>query len=208
MVQKLHILKESPSQTAGPYVHIGATPNWVEITGVWEEDLGLVLVGPETKGERIIVKGRVFDGTGAIVKDALIEIWHADAEGLYNSPQEKRGKADPNFTGWGRQPTDGTTGEFKFETIKPGRVPYKDGRLMAPHITVWIVARGINIGLHTRLYFGDEEVANAECPVLARIENKERLQTLIAFRSVENGLPTYTFDIRLQGEKETVFFDI
>lgn len=208
MVQKLHILKESPSQTAGPYVHIGATPNWVEITGVWEEDLGLVLVGPETKGERIIVKGRVFDGTGAIVKDALIEIWQADAEGLYNSPQEKRGKADPNFTGWGRQPTDGTTGEFKFETIKPGRVPYKDGRLMAPHITVWIVARGINIGLHTRLYFGDEEVANAECPVLARIENKERLQTLIAFRSVENGLPTYTFDIRLQGEKETVFFDI
>ena len=79
---------------------------------------------------------------------------------------------------------------------------------MAPHITVWIVARGINIGLHTRLYFGDEEAANAECPVLARIEHKVRLATLIAARSEENGMPTYTFDIHLQGDKETVFFDI
>lgn len=208
MIQTLTTLKESPSQTAGPYVHIGATPNWVEITGVWDEDLGLVLVGPDTKGERILVKGRVFDGSGNPIKDALIEIWQADADGLYNSPEEKRGKADPNFVGWGRQPTDGTTGEYRFETIKPGRVPYKDGRLMAPHITVWIVARGINIGLHTRLYFGDEEAANAECPVLARIEHKFRLPTLIAARSEENGMPTYTFDIRLQGENETVFFDI
>jgi protocatechuate 3,4-dioxygenase, alpha subunit len=208
MFQKLTTLKESPSQTAGPYVHIGATPNWVEITGVWEEDLGLVLVGPETKGERIIVKGRIFDGSGNPIKDALVEIWQADAEGLYNSPEEKRGKADPNFVGWGRQPTDATSGEYRFETIKPGRVPYKDGRLMAPHITVWIVARGINVGLHTRMYFGDEEAANAECPVLARIEHKFRVATLIASRSEEQGLPTYTFDIHLQGEKETVFFDI
>jgi len=208
MFQKLTTLKESPSQTAGPYIHIGATPNWVEITGVWDEDLGLVLVGPETKGERILVKGRIFDGSGHPIKDALVEIWQADADGLYNSPEEKRGKADPHFVGWGRQPTDGVTGEYRFETIKPGRVPYKDGRLMAPHITVWIVARGINIGLHTRLYFGDEAAANAECPVLARIEHKVRLATLIAARGEENGMPTYTFDIHLQGDKETVFFDI
>ena len=208
MFQTLTTLKESPSQTAGPYIHIGATPNWVEITGVWDEDLGLVLVDPETKGERILVKGRIFDGSGHPIKDALVEIWQADAEGLYNSPEEKRGKADPHFVGWGRQPTDGTTGEYRFETIKPGRVPYKDGRPMAPHITFWIVARGINIGLHTRLYFGDEEAANAECPVLARIEHKVRLATLIAARSEENGMPTYTFDIHLQGDKETVFFDI
>jgi len=208
MFQKLRMLKESPSQTAGPYVHIGATPNWVEITGVWDEDLGLVIVGPETRGERIIVKGRVFDGTGNPIKDALVEIWQADADGLYNSPEEKRGQADPNFVGWGRQPTDGTTGEYRFETIKPGRVPYKDGRPMAPHITFWIVARGINIGLHTRMHFSDEEAANVECPVLARIEHKHRLTTLIAIRGEENGLPTYTFDIHLQGDKETVFFDI
>jgi protocatechuate 3,4-dioxygenase, alpha subunit len=167
-----------------------------------------VLVGPETKGERILVKGRIFDGSGHPIKDALVEIWQADADGLYNSPEEKRGKADPHFVGWGRQPTDGSTGEYRFETIKPGRVPYKDGRLMAPHITVWIVARGINIGLHTRLYFGDEAAANAECPVLARIEHKVRLATLIAARGEENGMPTYTFDIHLQGDKETVFFDI
>jgi protocatechuate 3,4-dioxygenase, alpha subunit len=208
MVQDLGRLKESPSQTAGPYVHIGATPNWVEITGVWQEDLGLVLVVPETKGERILVKGRIFDGSGTPLKDALVEIWQADAVGLYNSPQETRSKADPHFVGWGRQPTDGETGEYRFETIKPGRVPYRDGRLMAPHITFWIVARGINIGLHTRMYFGDEEAANAECPVLGRIEQRVRVATLIAPRGEEKGLPAYTFDIRLQGENETVFFDI
>lgn len=204
MVQKLGQLKESPSQTAGPYVHIGATPNWVEITGVWKEDLGLVLVGPEAKGERIVVKGRIFDGSGTPLKDALVEIWQADAEGLYNSPQERRGRADPHFTGWGRQPVDGTTGEYRFETIKPGRVPFRDGRLMAPHISFWIVARGINLGLNTRMYFGDEEKANAEDPVLARIEHRVRVSTLIAAADGGN----YRFDIHLQGEKETVFFDI
>lgn len=208
MVKKLDVLKESPSQTAGPYVHIGTAPNWVGIRGVWEEDLGQSLIGPGAQGERIVVKGRVFDGSGTALKDALIEIWQADANGLYNSPQEKRGQADQNFTGWGRQPADGVTGEYRFETLKPGRVPYRDGRLMAPHITFWIVARGINIGLHTRMYFGDEEAANAECPVLARIEHKVRVPTLIAPRSEDNGVPAYTFDIYLQGEKETVFFDI
>ena len=208
MVQALEQLRESPSQTAGPYVHIGATPNWVEITGVWQEDLGLVLVGPETKGERILVKGRILDGSSTPLKDALVEIWQADAQGLYNSPEETRGRADPHFAGFGRQPTDGATGEYRFETIKPGRVPYRDGRLMAPHITFWIVARGINIGLHTRMYFGDEEAANAECPVLERIEHKVRVPTLIAPRGEEKGLPAYTFDIRLQGENETVFFDV
>ena len=208
MVQKLNTLKESPSQTAGPYVHIGTTPNWVGISGVWEEDLGGTLVGAGAKGERIVVKGHIFDGSGTPLKDALIEIWQADTNGLYNSPQEVRGQADPGFTGWGRQPADGVTGEYRFETIKPGRVPYRDGRLMAPHITFWIVARGINIGLHTRMYFGDEEAANAECPILARIEHRVRVPTLIAARSEDDGIPTYRFDIRLQGEEETVFFDI
>ncbi len=201
-------LKETPSQTAGPYVHIGTNPNWVEITGLWEGDLGLVLVKPETKGERILVKGRIFDGLDKPLTDALVEIWQADAEGFYNSPEERRGRADPSFPGWGRQPTHRETGEFRFETIKPGCVPYGDGRLMAPHITVYLVARGINIGLHTRLYFGDEAGANAACPVLARIEHPRRRETLVAPRGEENGLPVYTFDIRLQGPEETVFFDV
>lgn len=208
MVQKLDMLKETASQTAGPYVHIGLMPNWCGIGDVYPEDLGRVMVGPKAKGERIAVTGRVLDGSGTPLKDALIEIWQADAAGLHNSPLERRRAADPHFTGWGRQPTDGATGEFRFETIKPGRVPYKDGRLQAPHITFWIVARGINIGLHTRMYFADEDAANAECPVLARVEHKVRVPTLIAPRAEGKGGPVYTFDIRLQGEKETVFFDI
>lgn len=208
MVQRLDHLKETASQTAGPYVHIGTNPNWVEITGIWNGDLGLVLVGPATRGERILVKGRILDGLGKPLNDALVEIWQADADGLYNSPAEKRGVADPHFVGWGRQPTHRDTGEFRFETIKPGRVPCIDGRPMAPHITMFIVARGINIGLQTRMYFGDEAAANRDCPVLKRVEHPARAETLVAPRSVENGLPVYIFDIHLQGHRETVFFDV
>ncbi|MBL0937133.1 MAG: protocatechuate 3,4-dioxygenase subunit alpha [Rhizobiaceae bacterium] len=204
MVQPLNQLKESASQTAGPYVHIGLTPNFAEIGGVYQQDLGTSMVNDKTKGERITVVGRVLDGTGTPLKDALIEIWQADADGLHNSPSEMRGSADANFTGWGRCPTDMDTGEFRFETIKPGRVPFKDGRKQAPHVTFWVVARGINIGLHTRMYFSDEEKANGEDPVLARVEHRVRVATLIAPRESS----TYRFDIHLQGEKETIFFDI
>lgn len=201
-------LKESPSQTAGPYVHIGTTPNQVEIAGVYPSDLGSGPLSPGAKGARIVITGHIIDGAGNVLKDALVEIWQADAEGLYPGRGETRGKADPAFEGWARQSTDSVTGLYRFETIKPGSAPYSDGRPMAPHITVWIAARGINIGLHTRLYFGDEEAANAADPVLTRIEHKPRVTTLIAPRSDEGGIPTYTFDIHLQGEKETVFFDI
>lgn len=204
MAQSLNRLKESASQTAGPYVHIGLTPNFAEITGVYSEDLGISLVNDKTRGERITIKVRVIDGADTPLKDALVEIWQADAAGLYNSPSEMRGAADPNFTGWGRKATDMTTGECVFETIKPGRVPFRDGRPQAPHITFWIVARGINMGLHTRMYFADEEKANAEDPIFQRIEHKNRIPTLIAPRNGD----TYSFDIRLQGEKETIFFDI
>ncbi len=197
-------LKESPSQTAGPFIHIGCTPNFIGNTGFYPADLGAVMVNDRTKGERIIITGCVIDGTGTPVTDALIEIWQADAAGLYSSPSETRGTADANFTGWGRQPTDFETGYFSFETIKPGRVPFGDGRMQAPHIGFWIVARGINVGLNTRLYFGDEDAANAEDPVLGRIEHKVRVPTLIAPREGD----TYSFNITLQGEHETVFFDI
>lgn len=206
MVQPLGYLKESASQTAGPYVHIGCTPNFVGIHGVFEKDLGSgALYNDQTRGQRITIRGTVYDGGGNALKDALVEIWQADDAGFYNSPSETRGAADPNFVGWGRSPGDMDTGEFVFETIKPGRVPFKDGRWMAPHVTFWIVARGINIGLHTRMYFPEEETANAEDPILARIEHKVRVPTLIAKKEGDN---TYRFDIRLQGEGETVFFDI
>lgn len=204
MAQTLERLKESASQTAGPYVHIGLMPNFCGIGGVYADDLGATMVNEKTIGERIKIKIRVIDGANTPLKDALVEIWQADAAGLYNSPSELRGSADPNFSGWGRRATDMTSGECLFETVKPGRVPFIDGRPMAPHITAWIVARGINIGLHTRIYFGDEEKANAEDPMLARIEHRYRIGTLIASREGD----TYTFDIRLQGDDETVFFDI
>jgi protocatechuate 3,4-dioxygenase, alpha subunit len=186
-------LKESASQTAGPYVHIGLTPNFSGISGVYPRDLGNEMLNTTTKGERITIKGRVFDGGGLVLKDALIEIWQADSYGHYNSE---------NFQGWGRCATDMDSGEFKFETIKPSSVPHPNGDRQAPHITFWIVARGINLGLNTRLYFADED--NSNDPVLKRIEHKERINTLLATRDGN----TYTFDIHLQGEYETVFFDI
>lgn len=204
MIQRIERLKETPSQTAGPYVHIGLTPEFGELPGVYQTDLGVSMTNEKTRGERITVKMRVLDGAETPLRDAVIEIWQADADGLYNSPSEMRGAADPNFTGWGRRPADMDTGEMVFETIKPGRVPFPDGRLMAPHINVWIVARGINLGLNTRMYFGDEKKANEEDPVLDRVEHRMRVPTVIASRNGD----TYTFDIRLQGEAETVFFDI
>jgi len=204
MVQELGQLKETPSQTAGPYVHIGLTPNFAAISSVYDADLGKVMLSDKARGERITVQGRVIDGAGSPLRDALVEIWQADASGLYNSPAEMRGAADPHFTGWGRCPTDAETGIYSFDTIKPGRAPFKDGRLMAPHITFWIVARGINIGLHTRMYFADEEEANADDPVLARLEHRQRVTTLVAPREGS----VYTFDIHLQGDRETVFLDI
>jgi len=205
LVQSLGFLKESASQTAGPYVHIGLTPNFSGIGGVYPADLGIAMVNDKTKGERITVAGSVIDGTGTVLKDGLVEIWQADASGLYPSINEVRGKADPNFVGWGRKATDMATGEFVFETIKPGAVPFFDGRPQAPHITFWIVARGINIGLHTRMYFPDETKANEADPILSRIEHRVRVPTLIA---KAEGKGKYRFDIRLQGDGETVFFDI
>lgn len=203
-MQELGYLKETPSQTAGPYVHIGLTPNFCDITGVYDSDLGTQMVNDKTLGERITVSGRIFDGAGALVRDAVIEIWQADSAGLYNSPSEMRGTADPNFAGWGRCPTRAEDGVYSFETIKPGKVPFKDGRKMAPHITFWIVARGINTGLHTRMYFPEEQEANAADPILVRIEHRERVATLIATRDGAK----LSFDVYLQGPKETVFLDI
>ena len=192
-------LRESPSQTAGPYIHIGSNPNWVEITGVWDSDLGLVMVTPETPGERIIIEGTVFDGAGAPLTDALVEIWQADSEGRHG--------ADPSFPGWGRQPTDAATGRFSFETVRPGPVVLDATRTMAPHVSFWLVARGINVGLHTRAYFDDHAEQNARDLVLARVPESRR-HTLLARRAPGVGLARYVFDVHLQGAVETVFLDV
>ena len=196
--------KESPSQTAGPYVHIGLTPNFCGINGVYDADLGSTMVSDATKGERITLELRVIDGGGAPLRDVLVEIWQADANGLYNSAAEWRGTADSAFAGWGRMAADAETGIMTFETIKPGPVPFTDGRMQAPHINVWVVARGINLGLNTRVYFDDEAEANSGDPVLAKIEHRDRIGTLLA----KGGDGKYSLDIHLQGPRETVFFDI
>ena len=204
MAQKLDYLRESPSQTAGPYVHIGCTPN---VTGIeiYGGDLGTTMKTGPVRGTEITIKGTVYDGTGTALRDAMIEIWQADAAGLFASANETRGTPDPNFTGWGRSAGDMNTGEFVFDTVKPGQVPYPDGRMQAPHISVWVVARGINIGLQTRIYFADEPEANAVDPILTRLEHQNRVPTLLA---TPEGDGVYRFDIHLQGPQETIFFDI
>lgn len=201
----LGALKETASQTAGPYVHIGCTPNAAGIAGVYPEDLGARMIVGDAAGARITIRGAVIDGGGAVLRDAMVEIWQADAAGLFNSPEETRGAADPAFTGWGRSASDIHGGDFVFHTIRPGAVRLRDGRMQAPHVTLWVVARGINIGLQTRMYFPEDADAHRSDPALGRIEHRDRVATLIA---LPDGPGAYRFDIRLQGPGETVFFDI
>lgn len=205
-LQKLDYLKETPSQTAGPYVHIGLAPGAAGFN-IYREELGHDICGPDAAGERIRISGRVIDGSGATVKDAMIEAWQANSEGVYLGSGDDQA-AEDGFRGWGRIITDFDTGEWSLDTVKPGAVADREERLQAPHINLWVVARGINIGLNTRLYFSDEEEANANDPVINMIELQWRRATLIAERSESGEMPTYRFDIRLQGENETVFFDI
>lgn len=203
--QELH---ETPSQTGGPYVHIGLLPKQANIE-VFENNFNNQLVKENTLGERIRLEGQVFDGLGLPLRDVLIEIWQADANGVYPSAADFQGKAvDPNFHGWGRTGADFETGFWSFNTIKPGAVPGRKGTTQAPHIALIIFARGINIGLNTRVYFEDEAEANAQDPVLKGIEWAPRRQTLIAKREERDGEVVYRFDIRVQGEDETVFLDI
>jgi len=206
MVQKLDYLKETPSQTAGPYVHIGLAPGAAGFE-IYEKELGWDIAGPNAKGERIRVEGLVIDGTGSPVRDVLLEVWQANAAGHYAHP-EGGGPVEEGFRGWGRVITDFRTGEWGFDTVKPGPTPGRNVGTQAPHLNLWLVARGINVGLNTRMYFDDEAEANARDPVLNIVEWERRRSTLIATRSERDETPVYRFDIRLQGQDETVFFDI
>ena len=206
MPQQLDYLKETPSQTAGPYVHIGLAPGAAGFQ-IYDQELGQDIAGPNAAGERIRVEGLVIDGIGSPVKDVLLEAWQANAAGVYAHP-EHAGEVEEGFRGWGRVITDFETGEWAFETVKPGPVMGRNGQMMAPHINLWIVARGINVGLNTRLYFEDEAEANSTDPIINLIEWEKRRKTLIAQRSERDGQTVYRFDICLQGEDETVFFDI
>jgi protocatechuate 3,4-dioxygenase alpha subunit len=208
MTRPLAYLRESASQTAGPYVHIGLAPGAAGFR-IFDQELGTDIAGPDAPGNRIRVEGHVYDAAGAPMKDVLIEVWQADAAGVYPHPADPRAAAAaPGFRGWGRVISDFDTGLFAFETVKPGVTPGRNARPMAPHLNLWIVARGVNVGLNTRMYFGDEASANAADPVLNLVEHVERRGTLIAAREDRDGTPLYRFDIRLQGPAETVFFDI
>lgn len=189
----------TPSQTVGPFFKYGLTP-----TGdyAWNDAFTNSTLTPDVTGDRVRIEGRVFDGDG-VVPDAMLEIWQADAQGRYADPQDKRALPNARFRGFARCGTD-KDGHYSFDTIKPGAVPDPDGKPQAPHIVLAVFARGMLRHLYTRIYFSDE-TGNAADPVLGLVP-ADRRATLIAVR--EAGKPVYRFDLRLQGDSETVFFDV
>jgi protocatechuate 3,4-dioxygenase, alpha subunit len=192
----------TPSQTVGPYFKYGLTPHGEY---AWNDAFTNHLITPDASGERIRLEGKVFDGDGAPVPDCMLEIWQADAQGRFSDPQDKRALPNSSFKGFGRCGTDANGGYF-FETIKPGSVPDPDGKPQAPHILLAVFARGMLLHLYSRIYF-DGEAANATDPVLALVP-ADRRATLIATRKSGAGNAVYSFDVRLQGENETVFFEV
>ena len=192
----------TPSQTVGPYFKYGLTPNGQY---EWNDAFTNNLVTPDVSGDRIRVEGRVFDGDGQPVPDCMLEIWQADAQGRFADPQDQRALPNSAFRGFGRCGTD-ANGDYAFDTIKPGPLPDPDGKPQAPHILLAVFGRGMLLHLYTRIYLGGE-TANAADPVLALVP-ADRRDTLIAAREPGNGNAVYRFDIHLQGDDETVFFDV
>ncbi len=198
----VQLLPETPSQTAGPYVHIGlaleAAGNPPRPQEIWNQ-----LAKPDAPGEHILLLGHVYDGNGHLVRDSFLEVWQANHEGVYDSAFD----LEKSFNSFGRTATTFDAGEWTLQTVKPGVVKNAAGVPMAPHINVSLFARGINIHLQTRIYFEDEAEANKLDPVLNLIEQPQRRETLIAKRCEVDGKLAYRFDMRIQGEGETVFFD-
>ncbi|MGC2414738.1 MAG: protocatechuate 3,4-dioxygenase subunit alpha [Stellaceae bacterium] len=187
----------TPSQTVGPFFHLGmARPEWSDLTA------------DHPVGELIVIEGRIIDGDGAAVPDAVIELWQANAAGRYNHPEDQQTDKplDPHFRGFGRVATD-AVGHFRVVTVKPGPVPGRGNALQAPHINIVLFARGLLTHLFTRIYFADEP-ANATDPLLTSIENEAARRSLLARRAPGESPPLYRFDIVLQGEGETAFLDI
>lgn len=185
------------SQTVGPFFHVGlARPELADLTR-----------GGRAQGEPIVILGQVRDGDGAPVPDAMLEIWQANAAGKYAHPEDRQAKPDDaNFVGFGRAFTD-KEGRYRFTTVRPGAVPGRGNALQAPHIAVTLFARGLLKHLFTRLYFADLVQANEADPVLSGIEDAAARRSLLAEKV--NGAPaTYRFDLVLQGEGETAFFEV
>lgn len=187
-------LRATTWQTVGPFFCLG-------LDRLLREDLS----APGVSGERVELEGRVIDGDGKGVPDALIEIWQANAHGRYNHPEDsqEQKKLEPEFLGYGRAATD-EKGRFRFVTIKPGAVAGPDGRPQAPHLAISVFSRGLLRRLVTRMYFPDEP-ANARDYVMHLVDAKRR-HTLMARRTAKPG--QLTWNVVLQGPEETVFFDI
>ena len=186
-------LHTTSSQTVGPYLHIGMT--WLVTDN---------LVGPGVSGEQVTIQGRIQDGDGQPVSDALVEIWQANAHGQYAHPEDPQDKPlEPGFKGFGRVTTD-EEGRFQFTTIKPGRVPAPSGGLQAPHINVTLFMRGMLKQLHSRIYFPGDP-ANADDSVLQRVPQARRA-TLIA-KVIAGQTRALQWNVVLQGDGETAFFD-
>jgi protocatechuate 3,4-dioxygenase alpha subunit len=185
----------TPSQTVGPFFGPAL------VRGELEQ-----MVEAETRGARITIAGRIFDGDGAAVPDAMVEVWQANAEGRYDHPEDRQEKLlDPHFHGFGRFGTD-RDGRFRIVTIKPGAVPGPRMTLQAPHLNLSIFARGLLNRVVTRIYFPGEPL-NQTDPALNAVP-ADRRATLIATRDPAGAGDSYLFDIFLQGDRETVFFDI
>ena len=187
----------TPSQTVGPFFHLGmARAEWGDLTA------------DHPSGEKIAIEGRVIDGDGAPVPDAIIELWQANAAGRYNHPDDAQADKplDPGFRGFGRVATD-AEGRFRVVTVKPGPVPGRGNALQAPHINIALFARGLLKHLFTRIYFA-EEPANTSDPLLTSIEEEAARRTLLARRTAGGSPALYRFDLILQGENETAFLDI
>jgi protocatechuate 3,4-dioxygenase alpha subunit len=186
----------TPSQTVGPFFSFGLTT---------EKGSVRCIAGPQAKGERVLLMCRVLDGDGVPVPDAMIEIWQADSDGKHNHPDDTQHKtADPACTGFGRMGT-AENGSCEFETIKPGRVPGPGNVLQASHLNLAVFARGLLKQLYTRVYFAGDP-ANQEDPILGLVPQARR-ETLLAHRDPARA-SGWRFDVHLQGEQETVFFDV
>ena len=188
---KKTILNETVSQTAGPFVQIGCTPNLIGIKNIFNSDLGSKTFKNLERKNKINISGRVFDGDNKALLDVMIETWQCNAKGIYSSDE-----------GFGRITSNWISGKYSFNTLKPGFNKNYDGTLQSPHIMFMIFARGINTPLITRMYFNKAELKK-DIKIYSRVKNKNK-DSLIANKIDVN---SYLFDIYLQGSKETIFFD-
>ena len=187
------ILDETPFQTAGPFLHIGCMPNKIKIDDLYESDLGEIPFKNKNDAKIISIEGSVFDGNRIALDDVMLETWQSDENGQFLRDN-----------GFARFIPDNLTKKFKLFTVKPGQVENLDGNNQSPHICLSISSRGLNMTLNTRIYFEDDDLISD--PILSMIKNNMgNIDSLIAKKIQKN---VYVFDVFLQGDKETVFFDL